>query len=81
MFPLTSNDSTGEVVPMPPDLAPLPAPMIVAASRLLLRDFAAGISTGRSPSPNVDDGWQTQAVLDAVRASACTARTVAIRQQ
>lgn len=46
--------------------------------RLLVRDFEAGIREGRSPSPNFEDGLKCQQVLDAVRESSRTGRTVTI---
>jgi predicted dehydrogenase len=46
--------------------------------RLQVRDFLKGIETGTSPAPNFYDGWKNQQVLDAVRESARTGRTVAL---
>ena len=46
------------------------------AFRLLVRDFTSGIEQGTSPSPNFTDGLRCQEVLDAVRASSETGRTV-----
>ncbi len=46
------------------------------AFRLLARDFAAGIEKGTSPAPNFTDGLRCQEVLDAVRESSATGRTV-----
>jgi predicted dehydrogenase len=48
------------------------------AFRLLVRDFTAGIEQGRSPAPNFTDGWRCQQVLDAVRESSASGRTVAL---
>ena len=48
------------------------------AFRMLVRDFGDGIARGASPSPNFTDGWRCQQVLDAVRESSRTGRTVAI---
>jgi predicted dehydrogenase len=46
------------------------------AFRLLVRDFTAGIERGTSPAPNFTDGLRCQEVLDAVRASSESGRTV-----
>jgi predicted dehydrogenase len=46
--------------------------------RLLVRDFTRGVESGTSPSPNFTDGLRCQQVLDAVRESAETGRTIAI---
>ncbi len=46
------------------------------AFRLLVRDFARGIETGTSPAPNFTDGLRCQEVLDAVRESSETGKTV-----
>ncbi len=46
------------------------------AFRLLVRDFNAGIERGLSPAPNFSDGLRCQQVLDAVRASSRSGRTV-----
>ena len=48
------------------------------AFRLLVRDFTSGIEQGKSPSPNFTDGLRCQEVLDAVRESSATGRTVAL---
>ena len=48
------------------------------AFRLLVRDFTSGIEQGTSPSPNFTDGLRCQEVLDAVRASSETGRTVSL---
>ena len=48
----------------------------LAAFRLLVREFGRGIETSASPSPNFADGWRCQQVLDAVRASSATGRTI-----
>jgi predicted dehydrogenase len=48
------------------------------AFRLLVRDFADGIARGVSPAPNFTDGWRCQLVLDAVRESSATERTVVL---
>ena len=46
------------------------------AFRMLVRDFTAGIEQGTSPAPNFTDGLRCQEVLDAVRESSETGRTV-----
>jgi predicted dehydrogenase len=48
------------------------------AFRLLVRDFNRGIEEGTSPAPNFVDAWRCQQVLDAVRESSDTGRTVRI---
>lgn len=49
------------------------------AFRLLVRDFTRGIEEGRSPSPSFVDGLRCQEVLDAVRESSETERTITLR--
>jgi predicted dehydrogenase len=49
------------------------------AFRLLVRDFTKGIEQRTSPSPNFTDGWRCQEILDAVRESSKTGRTVTLR--
>jgi len=46
------------------------------AFRLLVRDFTKGIEQGTSPPPNFTDGLRCQQVLDAVRKSSASGRTV-----
>jgi predicted dehydrogenase len=48
------------------------------AFRLLVRDFNRGIDEGTSPAPNFTDGLRCQEVLDAVRESSETGRTIAL---
>ena len=48
------------------------------AFRLLVRDFTSGIERGTSPAPNFTDGLRCQEVLDAVRESSDTGRTVTL---
>ena len=43
---------------------------------MLVRDFTKGIDEGRSPPPNFTDGLYCQQVLDAVRESSASGRTV-----
>ncbi len=49
------------------------------AFRLLVREFTQGIEQRISPSPNFTDGLRCQEVLDAVRASSKSGRTVKLR--
>jgi predicted dehydrogenase len=46
------------------------------AFRLLARDFTTGVEQGASPAPNFTDGLRCQEVLDAVRESSESGRTV-----
>ncbi len=46
------------------------------AFRLLVRDFTRGVEEGNSPAPNFTDGLRCQQVLDAVRASSESGRSV-----
>jgi predicted dehydrogenase len=46
------------------------------AFRLLVRDFTRGVEQGDSPAPNFTDGLRCQQVLDAVRASSESGRSV-----
>jgi predicted dehydrogenase len=64
----------------PPQLMPLTDTRDhrLAAFRLLVRDFTRGIDEGTSPAPNFEDGLKCQQVLDAVRESSDTGRTVRI---
>ena len=48
------------------------------AFRLLVRDFTRGIDEGTSPAPNFDDGLKCQQVMDAIRESSETGRTIRI---
>ena len=48
------------------------------AFRLLVREFTRGIDEGTSPAPNFTDGWRCQQVLDAVRQSSASGRTIMI---
>ena len=48
------------------------------AFRLLVRDFTRGIEQGISPAPNFTDGLRCQQVLDAIRASSESGRTVVL---
>ena len=48
------------------------------AFRLLVRDFTKGVERGTSPAPSFVDGLRCQEVLDAVRESAESGRTIAL---
>lgn len=63
---------------MPAKYTPLTDPRDprLAAFRLLVRDFTAGIDAGISPAPNFADGLRCQEALDAIRESSETGRTV-----
>ena len=50
----------------------------LAAFRLLVRDFGAGIEQRTSPAPNFTDGLRCQEALDAIRESSATGRTVTL---
>jgi len=49
------------------------------AFRLLVREFTRGIEQKISPAPNFEDGLRCQEVLDAVRASSQSGKTVKLR--
>jgi predicted dehydrogenase len=68
-------------LPMPAQYRPFgdPRDHRLAAFRMLVRDFNAGIESGTSPSPNFADGLRCQEVLDAVRESSASGRTIALR--
>lgn len=48
------------------------------AFRLLVRDFTQGVEQGTSPAPNFSDGLRCQEVMDAVRKSSASGRTIAL---
>jgi predicted dehydrogenase len=48
------------------------------AFRLLVRDFTAGVERRTSPPPNFTDGLRCQEVIDAVRKSSESGRTIAL---
>jgi predicted dehydrogenase len=48
------------------------------AFRLLVRDFTAGVEEGTSPPPNFTDGLRCQEVIDAVRKSSASGRTMTL---
>ena len=66
-----------QALPLPPDIAPFDEPdWRVGSSRRLLREFLRGIREGCSPAPNFADGLRCQRVIDAIRESARSGRTV-----
>ncbi|MEK9659678.1 MAG: Gfo/Idh/MocA family oxidoreductase [Chloroflexota bacterium] len=67
-------------LPVPERYAPFAdeRDMRMLPTRLLLREFARGIATGTSPSPNLEDAYQLERVLVAARESAATGRTVTL---
>jgi len=75
-----SGDPELRRLPIPERLEPLADDRDdrLAPFRLLTREFLRGIGTGTSPAPNFYDGYRCQQVLDAVRESSATGRTVAI---
>jgi predicted dehydrogenase len=48
------------------------------AARRLVRNFTTGSDHGNSPAPNFTDGLRCHAVLDAVRESSESGRTVVL---
>jgi predicted dehydrogenase len=71
--PLEAIETPSRLMPFSDDRDPR-----LMAFRLLVRDFDRGIEEGRSPAPNFVDAWRCQQVLDAVRESSDTGRTVRI---
>ncbi|MDA1257703.1 MAG: Gfo/Idh/MocA family oxidoreductase [Chloroflexi bacterium] len=71
--PLAGIETPARLMPFSDDRDPR-----LMAFRLLVRDFNHGIDDGISPSPNFVDAWRCQQVLDAVRESSDTGRTVRI---
>lgn len=67
-----------EALKTPPQYTPFTDPRDhrLMAFRLLVRDFTKGIEQGSSPAPNFSDGLLCQQVLDAVRESSASGRTV-----
>ena len=72
----------GEIapIPRPAEFDPLPesTDRRIPAFRRLVRDFQRGVREGRSLTPHFDDGVAVQAVLDAVRESSRTGRSVKV---
>ncbi len=74
------GDETRTELPMPADLVPFDDERDhrLLPFRLMVRDFVHGIRNGTSPTPNFEDGYRIQQVLDAVVESSETGRRVAI---
>ena len=51
----------------------------LVAFRLMVRELERGIREHTSPSPSFEDGWRCQQIMDAIRESSASGRTVAIR--
>ena len=63
----------------PADIAPFDEPdWRIGSSRRLLREFQRGIREGCSATPNFADGLRCQRVIDAIRESARSGRTVTL---
>jgi predicted dehydrogenase len=64
----------------PPQYTPFADPRDhrLMAFRMLVRDFTRGVEQGASPAPNFTDGLRCQEVLDAVRESSESGRTIAL---
>ena len=71
--PLEAIKTPARLMPFADDRDPR-----LMAFRLLVRDFNRGIEEGTSPAPNFVDAWRCQQILDAVRESSDTGRTVRI---
>ena len=71
--PLAPIETPERLMPFSDDRDPR-----LMAFRLLIRDFNRGIDEGTSPTPNFTDAWRCQQILDAVRESSDTGRTVRI---
>ncbi len=71
---------TFEELPMPQAFRPFEDERDhrLVAFRLLVREFERGIREGISPAPSFEDGWRCRQVLDAVRESSKTGRTMEI---
>ena len=66
-----------QTLPLPADIPPFDeADWRVGSSRRLLREFLRGIRENCSPAPNFADGLRCQRVIDAIRESARSGRTV-----
>ena len=71
--PLEAIETPARLMPFSDDRDPR-----LMAFRLLVRDFNRGIDEGTSPEPNFVDAWRCQQVLDAIRESSDTGRTITI---
>ena len=74
------NGSPLQTLPTPPRYTPFTDARDhrLMAFRLLVRDFNDGIARGTSPAPNFTDALRCQEVLDAVRESSRSGRTIGI---
>lgn len=74
------NGAPLQPLPTPARYLPLADPRDhrLMAFRMLVRDFTRGIEAGTSPAPNFDDGLRCQRVLDAVRLSSASGRTIVL---
>jgi len=71
--PLRAIETPTRLMPFSDDRDPR-----LMAFRLLVRDFSRGIEEGTSPAPNFVDAWHCQRVLDAVRESSDSGRTITL---
>jgi predicted dehydrogenase len=67
-------------LPTPPEYTPFKDERDhrLMAFRLLVRDFSRGVEQGASPAPSFVDGLRCQEVLDAVRESSASGRTIGL---
>jgi predicted dehydrogenase len=70
-------------MPVPTHLEPIEddRDMRLAPTRLLLRDFARGVEDGESPSPNFEDGYQLQRVLQGIRDASLSGQTMNLSKE
>ena len=71
--PLEAIETPARLMPFSDDRDPR-----LMAFRLLVRDFNRGIQEGTSPAPNFVDAWRCQQILDAIRESSGSGRTIAL---
>ena len=74
--PLAPGSNEAPPLALPDGIIRRSEPQIIDASRSLLREFERGVAEGYSPAPNFEDGFRTQAILDAARESALTGRVI-----
>jgi predicted dehydrogenase len=74
------NGAPLQALETPPQYTPFTDPRDhrLMAFRLLARDFTRGVEQGTSPAPNFTDGLRCQEILDAVRASSASGRTITL---
>lgn len=72
------GERTFAVLPMPEQHRPFEdeRDARLVAFRLLVRELERGIREGISPSPSFEDGWRCQQIMDAIRESSASGRTV-----